>query len=217
LATQHQNLKFILLAGALTGLAACSSNPSSPWGQGGSPWESRSQDVAEQPVVEEEPVAAEPVDAAPAPSEETAAEPVVGEPGTPMEDPVAATAEAEPDQVADEPVAEPVEAAPAEEAVAEPAAPAQSGDIASLPAEQFAVQVVASSSMENLLAFASAHNIADDWTAKTMLGDKVWYILLSGVYASKAEAQAALAEVSGQLDTAPWIRNVGSIQKVMAP
>ena len=210
MATHNQNLKLILLAGALTGLAACSSNPSSPWGQGGSPWESRSQEVVEQPV-EEAPVA-EPAEAMPV--EEPAAEPVVdyGEPGTPMEDPVEATAETEPSYIGDEPAAEPV----ADEAV-DTAAPVQSGDIASLPAEQFAVQVVASSSMENLLAFASAHNIADDWTAKTMIGDKVWYILLSGVYASKAEAQAALSDVAAQLDTAPWIRNVGSIQEIMAP
>jgi len=208
LATHTQNLKLILLAGALTGLAACSSNPSSPWGQGGSPWEARSQDV-----VEETPVVAEPVEAVPV--EEPMAEPVVdyGEPGTPMEDPVAATEETEPSYIGDEPAAEVIIAEA--EPVADTAV--QAGDIASLPAEQFAVQVVASSSMENLLAFASAHNIADDWTAKTMVGDKVWYILLSGIYASKAEAQGALADVATQLDTAPWIRNVGSIQEIMAP
>lgn len=207
----HQNLKLMLLAGALTGLAACSSNPSSPWGQGGSPWESRSQEVAEQPV-QETPVV-EPVEAAPI--EEPAAEPVVdyGEPGTPMEDPVEATAETEPSYIAEEPAAEPV----ADEVASDAEQAVSSGNIASLPAEQFAVQVVASSSMENLLAFASANNIADNWTAKTMLGDKVWYILLSGVYASKAEAEAALAEVATTLDTAPWIRNVGSIQEVMTP
>ncbi len=205
MANLNQSLKLILIAGAVAGMTACSSNQSSPWGQGGSPWESRSEDVVEQPVAEE-PVAEEVVVAEPAASEDTNTEVEVdlGAPGTPMEDP---TANEEP---AEEVVVIEEEAAPAEP-------PVQSGDIASLPANQFAVQVVASSSMENLLAFAKANGIADNWTAKTQVGDKIWYILLAGVYPTKAEAEQALAEVSQKLDTAPWIRNVGSIQEVLAP
>ena len=206
----NQSLKLILVAGAVAGMTACSSNPSSPWGQGGSPWESRSEEVVEPVVAEpvaEEPAVIEADQASPAVEEEPVTEVDLGAPGTPMEDPTANDEPAAEEVVVEE---EPVHEEHSDESM-------QSGDIASLPAGQFAVQVVASSSMENLLAFAKANGIGDDWTAKTQVGDKVWYILLAGVYATKAEAEQALEEMSQRLDTAPWIRNLGSIQEVMVP
>lgn len=91
------------------------------------------------------------------------------------------------------------------------------GDIASVPANEFTVQVVASSSMENLMHFARQNNLSDEWTAKTSVNGKIWYVLLLGVYPDKQQAANALNSVRGRLDTSPWIRTVGSLQAVMAP
>lgn len=206
MAKLNQKLTLILIAGAVVSLVGCASKPSA-WSQQGSPWEARQTESFEQPVVEESQVVAEaPSDV----SEPVAAESVVdlGEPGTPMEDPSA---------MEESPIAEPVIEEVPIEAEPEALVATETGDIASLPAGQFAVQVVASSSMENVMAFANANNISSDWIAKTMLDDKIWFVLLSGIYVSKAEANQALSEVSVQLDTAPWIRSVGSIQEIMAP
>ena len=115
--------------------------------------------------------------------------------------------------VMDEP--EPVMEMPAEP-VTQPAM-AASGDIRSQPANHYAVQVVASSSMENLMNFAKVNGLSDQWTAETMVNGKTWYVLLQGIYATKAEADAALSAAQSRFDTQPWIRTVGSLQSVMTP
>ena len=193
-----------MLVGTFIGLSACSSKPS-PWTQQSSPWASR-EDVAQEPV-EAEPMPAEESLAA---NEAMMAEPEpVGMAGAmepveelPMEPPVM-----------DEP--EPVMEMPAEP-VTQPAM-AASGDIRSQPANHYAVQVVASSSMENLMNFAKVNGLSDQWTAETMVNGKTWYVLLQGIYATKAEADAALSAAQSRFDTQPWIRTVGSLQSVMTP
>lgn len=131
----------------------------------------------------------------------------------PAEEPVAMeVAEADPmmaEMVVEEPA--PMEMMP------EPEPMLITGDIASVPANEFTVQVVASSSMENLMHFARQNNLSDEWTAKTSVNGKIWYVLLLGVYPDKQQAADALNSVRGRLDTSPWIRTVGSLQAVMAP
>lgn len=91
----------------------------------------------------------------------------------------------------------------------------QSGDLGSVPANYFTVQVVASSSMENLKFFARQHNLSDQWTARTNVNGKNWYVLLLGVYPTRGEAVSALAGVRSRLDTTPWVRSMGSLQAVL--
>ncbi|MFW2374268.1 MAG: SPOR domain-containing protein [Gammaproteobacteria bacterium] len=91
----------------------------------------------------------------------------------------------------------------------------QAGDLRSVPANYFTVQVCASSSMENLRFFARQHNLSAQWAARTNVNGKNWYVLLLGVYPTRGEAVSALADVRNRLDTTPWVRSMGSLQAVM--
>lgn len=88
------------------------------------------------------------------------------------------------------------------------------GGLAGQPAGNYAVQVVASSSMEQLTFFASQYQLSDEWVAETTVNGRIWYILMLGVYETKAEAEQALVNVQ-DLETQPWIRTIGSVQAVM--
>ena len=102
------------------------------------------------------------------------------------------------------------------EAMAEPMMEsAVGGDINSQPPGHFAVQVVASSNIKNLKAFAQRNQISDEWVAETSVDGKTWFVLLQGVYPTISEAKEALEQASITLDTSPWVRSVGSLQAVM--
>lgn len=200
----------VLALSVVLALGACSSKPS-PWSQQASPWEDRQG--AEEEVMSAEDMAAEEqspfVDdaasaessgiAEPVADEMAYAEPMAEEPA--MEEPVM-----EESVMMEE---EPVEAEPVM------AASVTGGSIASQPAEYFALQVVASSNMENLKAFASMNQFSEEWVAETSVDGKTWYVLLQGVYPTNEEAKAALEQVSLTLETSPWIRSIGSLQAVM--
>ena len=201
----HLNSKSLPLSIVLVGsvlLAACSSKPS-PWAESSSPWDSRHQQTEPEvvePAVVEEAAPTEFVDMAAievAPVEESMyAEPVYAE-AMPVEE--VATAESA--------MMEPAPVAPEEMAPAE----TMMGDLSAQPAEYLVVQVVASSTMAQLNDFANANGISTDWVAETNVDGKTWYVLLTGVYPTKSDADQALAGVSN-LDTQPWIRSVGSLQ-----
>lgn len=108
--------------------------------------------------------------------------------------------------VVEEPIAEPE---PMEE---EPMM--SGGGLAGQPAGNYAVQVVASSSMDQLKFFANQYQLSDEWVAETTVDGRVWYILMLGVYQTKGEAEQALINVQ-DLETQPWIRTIGSVQAVM--
>jgi len=203
----------LVLAGSVV-LAACSSKPS-PWAESSSPWDSRSQQVEAEPVevVETtEPVVMEvatvesmemaSVEAETMPGDEMAAAPV--EPmydSEPMPMPMAGEAMmVDEGQAMQEPMA--MEAAPV------------TGSLSEQPAEYFVVQVVASSTMQQLSDFAKQNQMSDQWVAETTVDGKVWYVLMLGVYPTKAEADVALESVSA-MDTQPWVRSVRSLQTVM--
>jgi len=188
----------LVLAGSIA-LAACSSKPS-PWSESSSPWEGR----AEQNV-EPEPLAVDDI------------EPVyLAEPET-IEPVGIVASEDESMMVEGSEVMEPLEEPMGEEPMMdEAAAPvAVGGGLAEQPAGMFAVQVVASSSMDQLNAFANQHQLSDEWVAETMVDGRVWFVLMSGVYATKSEAEQALEGLQ-MLETQPWIRTVGSIQSSMS-
>jgi len=186
-----------VLAGSIA-LAACSSKPS-PWSESSSPWEGR----AEQNV-EPEPLAVDDVEPVSMLESETI-------------EPAGVIASEEESMMMEgaaemEPLEEPMGAEPMAE---EPAAVAVGGGLAEQPASMFAVQVVASSSMDQLTAFANANQLSDEWVAETTVDGKVWFVLMSGVYATKSEAEQALEGLQG-LETQPWIRTVGSVQSAMS-
>jgi len=192
--------QILLITLALVGsmaLTACSSKPS-PWSESSSPWESREEQAAEpEPLAidEIEPVAVQEDTIEPAgfiPEEDTS---TYVEAQSNFEEPPM-----------DEPVAEPMmEEQPA----------AVGGGLAAQPASMYAVQVVASSSMDQLNFFASQNQLSDEWVAETVVDGRTWFVLMSGVYATKDEAEQALSGLT-ELGTEPWIRTVGSVQSVMS-
>ena len=206
-----KNIKYagitVLALSVVIGLGACSSKPS-PWSQQSSPWDNKAaeevvQTEGQSPLVEDasqvESVYAEPI------------EPVAQVEEVAMDEPVAVESEyvAEPEVLAEPEVVAEVEPEP--EAVM---AVATVGDINSQPADYYAVQVCASSSMENLAAFAKNNNLSDQWTAETSVNGKTWFVLLQGIYPTKGEAKAAIVDVES-LETSPWVRSVGSLQAVI--
>lgn len=200
------NTKSIPLSLVLVGsvmLTACSSKPS-PWAESSSPWNSRGEQVEAEPVATD---AAEPLDmqdAAPVEDDMALIESETMPTDAAMEQPMYAS---EPMPVIEE---EPV---PVESVLSESGTMIM-GDLASQPADYFAVQVVASSTMQQLTDFAQKNQISDQWVAETNVGGKTWYVLMLGVYPTKAEANQALSSVN-YLGTQPWVRSVGSVQSVM--
>jgi septal ring-binding cell division protein DamX len=195
-----------LALGIVLGLGACSSKPS-PWSQQSSPWENREEETAQ------------PEEQSPFVDDSEQVESVYVEPAEPageatIDEPASAESEfvAEPEPVMEpEPVVE-AEPEPVEE---EPAMTATGGSISSQPAGHYAVQVCASSSMENLMAFAKNNQLSDEWTAETSVDGKIWFVLLQGIYPTMDEAKAAMVHVE-TLETSPWVRSVGSLQAVIA-
>ena len=191
----------VLALGVVFALGACSSKPS-PWSQQASPWESQEKMEEAAPVDEAATVEQSPfTDDASAAESSGIAEPMTVEEMAVMEEPVMEEAAVEAEPVMEE---EPV----MEQAVA-------GGSIGSQPAGHYAVQVVASSNMENLKAFAGRHQISDELVAETSVDGKTWFVLLQGVYPTMDEAKAALEQVGDSLETSPWIRSIGSLQAAM--
>ena len=90
-------------------------------------------------------------------------------------------------------------------------APVSDSAIGAIPSDYYAVQIVAASSEENMLAFATKHALPSDLTTSIVVDGKEWHVLLLGTYPSLAEAKEALAGAQGKFTTSPWIRKVGSL------
>jgi len=176
-------------------LSSCSSKPS-PWSESSSPWETRSESAAEP-----EPLAIDEIE--PVEVQEETIEPV----GFVAAEDNSAMVESGESSIEEPPMDE-----PAMEPVVEETA---GGGLAAQSASMYAVQVVASSSMDQLRFFANQNQLSDEWVAETVVDGRTWFVLMSGVYATKAEAEQALSSLQA-LGTDPWIRTVGSVQAVMS-
>ena len=196
----------VLALGVVFALGACSSKPS-PWSQQASPWDNRQSSEQEVATVDE--MATESESQSPFVNDaETTESSGIAEPeGAVFEEPMME------EPMMEEPVDAESEAMVEQEPMME--ASMVGGDINSQPPGHFAVQVVASSNMGNLNAFAKRHQISDEWVAETNVNGKTWFVLLQGVYPTMSEAKAALEQVSVSLDTSPWVRSVGSLQAVI--
>lgn len=206
-------------------LSACSSKPS-PWAQdsaSSAPWELRNEATAqEEPLMNEAesdyPAETAAVEGEPAEIGSTVVAQVEPEPEiqttemmteSPSVDAVAASTE-----VSNEVVAEQAEDTGMLEMKDSTVVQIPSGGISEQPAGMYAVQVVASSSLEKLHDFIEQYQFSDRWIVETNVDGKVWFVLMSGVYSTKAEADEALASLR-ELGTQPWIRTVESVRMVM--
>lgn len=197
----HLKHGFVILVGAWL-LAACSSTPS-PWSQSSSPWGDKNNQ-AEEVVADDAASAADEQSSfvEPMPTADAVVAPI---------EPVAVD---EGQAIASESAMPLMAEAAADDAPVTNNA-ALGGDLRSQPSGYFAVQVCASRSMKQLAGFARRHQLPDQWMAQTSVKGETWFVLLEGVYATRAEARQALARVGNEVDTKPWIRTVGSLQAVM--
>ena len=86
-----------------------------------------------------------------------------------------------------------------------------------LPAEYFAVQLLASSSKENLERFASSAKIDGLAAARIASSGRLLYILMLGIYPDRDSAERAAAAVPERIrgEVVPWVRSLGSLQSAM--
>ena len=108
---------------------------------------------------------------------------------------------------------EPVEAA----AVAETESEAMTAEdeIMNQPADYYTVQLFASVDIDRLYRFAEQIQLSVRYAIPTVRDGVTWYVLLLDIYPDFTSAKAGMAEVAGTLSTKPWIRSLGSLQKLM--
>ena len=94
--------------------------------------------------------------------------------------------------------------------------PDQPVAILDLPENFFAVQLVAVSSKEALEKYARERKLSGMSAARIYADERMYYILLLGIYETRDKADAAIASLTGPLaELDPWIRSVGSLQRAM--
>lgn len=192
----HPLKTLLSLAGLVVTLQACSSDPAS-WEQKDSPWDQRRQ-AAEAPAAEEYKLDLEMV-----------SEPSASDLSYQAESVDSFVPEAEPAVVEEMP-----QEMAAVDIMNEPVV-AEVSSLLDVPAKYFTVQLMASTDVDRVFRFADQHSVSTEYVAATMRDGVVWHVLLLGVYSDYNAALVAKDEIAPLLTTQPWIRSVGSVQKLM--
>lgn len=102
--------------------------------------------------------------------------------------------------------------------------PATSGDgtydyFMDLPADDFAIQLIAQKSLPSIRTFAATVKLEDPLVLKTPLMKRPLYVLVLDTFNDIQLASDAKRAWMVQYDNGiePWIRTVGSLQKTMQP
>lgn len=185
--------KILSLVGASLALNACSSEPS-PWTKSSSPWEQRQN------------------------TESTAAAPTPETYKADLEMPAETASEVElsyqtesvesfaPEAVA---AAVPVEM----DNGIEP--PTVENSIMDQPANYYTMQLMASVDIDRVIRFANENEVSTEYIVATERDGVIWHVLLLDIYPDYSSAVAARDEISPRLKNEPWIRGVGSVQKLV--
>ncbi len=186
-------LKVFSLTGAVVMLSACASDPA-PWTKNDSPWDSRRNADVEAPAAD-------------------VYKSDLGIPGDTTSEVdlsyQAGSVESFAPEAAMEPAPIEVEAAVVVEE------PATTGGIMDFPANYFTVQLMASVDLDRVYRFADKNQISTQYVVATVRDGVTWHVLLLDVYPDYNSAVAAKDDIAPLLTTQPWIRSVGSIQKIM--
>ena len=191
-------LKLLGLAGVVVTLIACSEEPS-PWTKSSSPWDQEAKSDIEAPAADSYKADLE----------------MAQEPATTSE--VELSYQAEPvESFTPEVVAE-VESEVEPEDVAVEEEPVSGGrsSILDQPANFYTVQLMASVDIDRVYRFAEQNQISTEFIVPTQRDGVTWHVLLLGIYENYSAASAGKDEVAPLLKTQPWIRSVGSVQKLM--
>lgn len=105
----------------------------------------------------------------------------------------------------------PAHTAPARTAAA-PAGSTQS--LQSAPASHYTLQLSSASRADSLNAFARQQKLTNYQVYQTSRDGKPWYVLVSGNYASSAEAKQAIARLPADVQAKkPWVKPVRQVQQ----
>ncbi|MBV1907073.1 MAG: hypothetical protein KUG75_13440 [Pseudomonadales bacterium] len=95
-------------------------------------------------------------------------------------------------------------------------APGEVSNISELPPEFYVVQIISVSRKEDLETYFVEHNLNDLAAARVERDEKIFYVLLLGIYETYDKAKMASENMPSQLKhEKPWIRRLGSLQKAM--
>ncbi|HDS2788530.1 TPA: cell division protein DamX [Escherichia coli] len=132
-----------------------------------------------------------------------------------------ATVKTEPKPVAQtpkrtEPVA-PVQTASPAQTTATPAAGGKTagnvGSLKSAPSSHYTLQLSSSSNYDNLNGWAKKENLKNYVVYETTRNGQPWYVLVSGVYASKEEAKKAVSTLPADVQAKnPWAKPLRQVQ-----
>ena len=97
-----------------------------------------------------------------------------------------------------------------------PRTAATPGSFLNMPAEFYAVQLMAMPSRERLEAYIREHNLTDMSATRIARDGELYYVLILGVYETQELAETASRDVPPPLDKRePWIRSLGNLQDAM--
>lgn len=130
----------------------------------------------------------------------------------PVKAPVSVAApKAAPTQSAAAPVSKAAEATPA--AAATGAVAGDAGAIKGAPGSHYTLQLSSSSNSANLNAWAKKENLQHYMVYQTVRNGQPWYVLVSGIYASKDEAKRAVATLPADVQAKnPWAKPIHQVQ-----
>lgn len=87
--------------------------------------------------------------------------------------------------------------------------------ILAMPATNYTVQLFASVDIDRAYRFAEQNQISVQYVVPTVREGIIWYVLLLDVYPDYSSAKMSMEDISASLTTQPWVRSIGSIQKLI--
>ncbi|PWC16630.1 SPOR domain-containing protein [Brenneria roseae subsp. roseae] len=94
------------------------------------------------------------------------------------------------------------------------ASPASDRSIQTAPDSHFTLQLSSASRSDTLAAYAKQHNLSHSWVYETKRDGKSWYVLVTGVYASPAEARQAIATLPADVQAKkPWVKPIRQVKQ----
>ncbi|WP_256937420.1 SPOR domain-containing protein, partial [Enterobacter chuandaensis] len=87
------------------------------------------------------------------------------------------------------------------------------GSLKSAPSSNYTLQLSSSSNYDNLNGWAKKSNLKNYVVYQTTRNGQPWYVLVSGVYASKDEAKRAVATLPADVQAKnPWAKPIHQVQ-----
>lgn len=87
------------------------------------------------------------------------------------------------------------------------------GSLKSAPSSHYTLQLSSSSNYDNLNGWAKKENLKNYVVYETTRNGQPWYVLVSGVYASKEEAKKAVSTLPADVQAKnPWAKPLRQVQ-----